>query len=295
MFVALVLLLIVPNIECSFFKGCYFSHRDTKVSCIFSSRDQLRTTCHELQTASHVDRIDVETTDWSPWQFDLSTCLPSSATSIKLVADQIRRLTLDPARMSRVRTFMMSALSLRHLPPQLKELPSLETFLIRYTNLKQNDFDAIPTTIKALRMWYMPIRTVPCQFLRSLRNLTDLDIYHNFNFGTVDTSCFPQNLERLDLSSNDLREVDLIALSRLPKLKRLYLHSNPLVCSCDFFRQYVEMLELGNIEIEPTFTVYYKLKYITCGSGPLMTYPWNTKNVQTLKRHDRAHLNCLSL
>jgi hypothetical protein len=69
-------------------------------------------------------------------------------------------------------------------------------------------------------------------FIKS-HSLSSLDISDcNIISVSVQTFANASALERLDLSCNNLRSVDINILKELPKLSALYLYGNPLHCDC---------------------------------------------------------------
>ena len=112
---------------------------------------------------------------------------------------------------------------------------------LKYLNLEENNLQSLhPNLLEGLpyleRVSFAnnPDLKIPAdrQFINS-RSLTHLyTSYCDVSLMSVETFANVTALEWLDLSYNDIRNVDINILKALPKLSALYLHVNPLQCDC---------------------------------------------------------------
>lgn len=261
------------------------------VFCSFSNITEITENCQQLQNRTDVKRIGIEIWDKTIVNFNLATCFPPNANRMTIVSPYVTEISLDPVKMINLISLTFNCKLLTSIPDQIESLTNLETLHVSSVDWESSSWSS-PASIKEITIWVTPMQTMPCQFLKSLTDLTGLYIIFNKNLKSFDLRCVPANVKWLDLHSNSLMHIDMSPiLNSLTQLNILRISGNPFNCSCSLFNQWVEILKLENLSVRKG----NENLFITCGSGPLSGYPlWNTTDVAYLINYDKANLNCLS-
>ncbi|GCB69992.1 leucine-rich repeat-containing protein 40 [Scyliorhinus torazame] len=173
----------------------------------------------------HLEELDVSNNQLSTIPSTLGEL--SALLRFSLASNKLKSIPSDISKMRSLKLLDVTHNELEYVPPELAKMVSLEQLYLRHNRL--HNLPEFPSCkyMKELYVGNNQIEYLGSEHLKNLSAIVVLELRDNKLKSLPDEIILLQDLERLDLTNNDISSLPY-ALGSLPVLKSLLLEGNPL-------------------------------------------------------------------
>ncbi|XP_067893356.1 leucine-rich repeat-containing protein 40 isoform X2 [Heterodontus francisci] len=173
----------------------------------------------------HLEDLDVSNNQLSTVPSTLGEL--SRLLRFNLANNKLKSIPLDISKMRSLKLLDATHNELECVPPELAKMVSLEQLYLRHNRLHHLPEFPSCRYLKELHIGNNQIEYLGSEHLKNLSAISVLELRDNKLKSLPDEILLLQNLERLDLTNNDISSLPYV-LGNLPKLKSLLVEGNPL-------------------------------------------------------------------